>query len=51
MAAWAAASAAEKAAWAAYSADVYNAVIATRRRQRDTLLQLIKEAPVTTQEN
>ncbi len=34
-------------AWAARFADALNPKIAARRRQKDTLLQLIKEAPVT----
>jgi hypothetical protein len=46
-ASWAAASAAGMVAWAARFADALNAKIAARRRQKDTLLQLIKEAPVT----
>jgi hypothetical protein len=47
-AAWAAASAAGMVAWAARFADALNPKIAARRRQRDTLLRLIKEAPITT---
>jgi hypothetical protein len=46
-ASWAAANAADMVAWAARFADALNPKIAARRRQKDTLLQLIKEAPVT----
>jgi hypothetical protein len=51
-AAWAAASAADGATnWAAARAARAAARLAARRRQRDLLLRLIKEAPITQQEN